>query len=331
MRRCLLGHSTSPPVGLEDWVFARIENPVLKQTGRGRNVYGDCPFCHKTDNHFSVNLDTGLYKCYICGDGRGRLGGNYVDLVARLERIPYREVDSFLYGKAVTSTIWNIRETEPVVLSEVKHRKFVELEGTIDIKNTSDVYSVFVNKAVAYLDSRSISVDLAQDLGMRVGVRGKYVNRILIPIVENGEVVNFVARDFTGGKLRYTGPSLADGWQPKSDCIFNIDNILQDSDVLLVEGIFDAIPLRGLSVGALLGKVVSDKQLVKILKLKPRSVTILLDGDGETSLESTALSLASRFYALVPEVRYAIMPAGLDPADAPRVAENLFYNAEVLL
>lgn len=41
----------------------------------GRNADGDCPFCGKEDK-FSVSIETGLWKCWVCGGGQEKGGGN---------------------------------------------------------------------------------------------------------------------------------------------------------------------------------------------------------------------------------------------------------------
>lgn len=36
---------------------------------------GDCPWCGK-ENHFSVSIDKGLWRCLVCGEGSEKGGGN---------------------------------------------------------------------------------------------------------------------------------------------------------------------------------------------------------------------------------------------------------------
>lgn len=42
---------------------------------RGGHAVGDCPFCGK-EGKFSVEIDTGLWRCFVCGSGTDRGGGN---------------------------------------------------------------------------------------------------------------------------------------------------------------------------------------------------------------------------------------------------------------
>jgi hypothetical protein len=45
-----------------------------------REAVGDCPFCGK-DAKFSVNLDTGLWRCFVCGSGSPSGGGNALTFI----------------------------------------------------------------------------------------------------------------------------------------------------------------------------------------------------------------------------------------------------------
>jgi len=332
MQKCILGQ-THKVLGLEEWLMQNLSNPVLRHTGRGDQLYADCPFCGKENNHFSVGLDNGLFKCYICGNGRGKAGGNYKELVSRISHIPYNKVDEQLIEGIRATSLWDITDVPPshVIATAVS---FKEVKGTVSISTQEEP---LVRKALEYLKGRGIPTWRSFNLGVRVGTSGRYFGRVLIPIYFKGEVINFVARNILDRPdvLRYTGPSLYDGWTPKSECIFNYDAIQEGDEILIVEGIFDALPLfDDLNVIALLGKSLSDKQLYHILTLKPAKVTIILDGDVVSEFvrtpEYSVKKLASRFYGFVPHVRYNTMPSGIDPSDSPASARQKYLTAKEL-
>jgi DNA primase len=330
MKSCTLVQHSSPPLGFEDWVLNTLTNPIIKNTGRGQNVYADCPFCAKTHNHFSVNLDTGMYKCYICGDGNGRNGGNYVSLVGRLARVSFDKVDDFLLNYGRSTSLWDIERS--VQLPEINTRpRYDTLPDTVGLFSGS----AEALEALQYLKGRGINVSKIRNLQFKVAVAGHYEGRIMMPIIENGEVVNFIARDYLTRKnaLRYTGPTLTDGWLPKSECLFNLDSVVRGEEAILVEGVLDSLSITSPSpVVALLGKSLSPTQLSKLLRKKLGKITVLLDGSDEKEYFKTTTyavqKIASQFYGFIPEIRYATMPALRDPNNSPEMANLILENAK---
>jgi len=51
--------------------------------GDGKEAIGECPFCGKS-NKFSVNVDTGKYRCWSCATGTNKGGGNSLVFLERL-------------------------------------------------------------------------------------------------------------------------------------------------------------------------------------------------------------------------------------------------------
>jgi hypothetical protein len=59
------------PDGLRPYAFHGLD---LRVESRGEAI-GDCPFCGREDK-FTVNVETGQYKCWVCADGTDKGGGN---------------------------------------------------------------------------------------------------------------------------------------------------------------------------------------------------------------------------------------------------------------
>lgn len=59
------------PDGLRSYDFHGI---ALRVESRGEAI-GDCPFCGG-EGKFTVNVETGQYKCWVCADGTDKGGGN---------------------------------------------------------------------------------------------------------------------------------------------------------------------------------------------------------------------------------------------------------------
>lgn len=98
---------------------------------------------------------------------------------------------------------------------------------------------------------------------------------IVIPLFESGKLVNCAIRRLDSSKaLKY---SLACPDIP----VWGLDEISQDEDIWLCEGLFDMIALRSLGKLAIScsSAMWSGIQLLKVLKLKPKTINIFSDND----------------------------------------------------
>ena len=62
--------TTSEPDRLRPYTFHGVD-----LTQKGSHAIGDCPFCGK-EGKFSVDIATGLWRCFVCGGGTNNGGGN---------------------------------------------------------------------------------------------------------------------------------------------------------------------------------------------------------------------------------------------------------------
>ena len=63
------------PKKLRPYVFHGVDLDWGGGRGGNDHALADCPFCGK-ERKFSVNVETGLWRCYVCGKGTDRGGGN---------------------------------------------------------------------------------------------------------------------------------------------------------------------------------------------------------------------------------------------------------------
>jgi len=104
---------------------------------------------------------------------------------------------------------------------------------------------------------------------------GEYQDRIIVPSFDRSGNVNFfVARSYVGAWVKYKNP------QASKDIIFNDLNIDWQSDIILVEGIFDAMKCE--NAVPLLGSTLREnsKLFQKICEKKP-NVYLALDEDAK--------------------------------------------------
>lgn len=76
---------------------------------RGAQAIGDCPFCTREDK-FSVQISTGLWRCFVCGEGSDKGGGNIYTFIRKLWESAPRVEDPLDRGLSKeTLSAWDIR------------------------------------------------------------------------------------------------------------------------------------------------------------------------------------------------------------------------------
>jgi hypothetical protein len=244
-------------------------------------VRGSCSFCitriGKEDlrRSFAVNAENGFFHCFRCGI-KGNIGGEFEDVHQK----PWRHV------------------TEPVPIKLPD--EFIPLY-------TGDGMFAHVTKpARSYLLSRGFGNKTWELARIGACIDGYFRQRIVVPITEANRVRGFVARDYTGcADMKYVYPK----GMNRANMMFGESAFSatgSDDVLLVVEGVFDALPFVGNAV-ACLGKPTSMQ--VDLLKKSNRPLAIVLDGDAWE--EGYALSQKLRLNGQ--RAGYVKLPAGEDP------------------
>ena len=187
-----------------------------------------CPFCKHHKHKLSVNVRANIYKCWIC-DARGknirrliRKFGSYAQ-VTEWDRITGRhDVTDF-------DSIFANEDEDPQVIQRVPLPPEFK---TLARKELSPATIPVLN----YLKARGIGKD--EILKWKIGYcpSGEYAGRVLIPSFDMEGYVNyFIARAYDGSWMRYKNPPAS------RDIVFNELYLDWDEDIILVEGVFDAI------------------------------------------------------------------------------------------
>lgn len=69
-----------PPEKLRPFVFHGVD---LDWSGGDKNAVGDCPWCGR-ENKFNVKIETGEWRCLVCGEGTTKGGGNIYTFIRKL-------------------------------------------------------------------------------------------------------------------------------------------------------------------------------------------------------------------------------------------------------
>jgi DNA primase len=140
----------------------------------------------------------------------------------------------------------------------------------------SEVYPLSSAPARKYLRERGISKqDIIQ---WKIGycVSGEYSGRIIVPSFdEDGNLNYFIARSYDGNWKKYMNPPAS------RNIVFNDLMIDWTEDIVIVEGVFDAIKAGKNSIPLLGSRLREDSILFqKIVKYNPK-VYLALDPDAE--------------------------------------------------
>lgn len=256
-----------------------------------------CPKCKHHKKKLSVNLEKDKFKCWIC-DFSGK----------SIRRLVQR------YGNYVQQKTWNelsgiveITEYEKIFFAEQKD------EEKIDPISLPAEFQTLCNRDVGlsslparrYLRERGLSKEDILFWKIGYAVSGEYAGRVIIPSFNlDGNIDYFIARTYENDWKRYLNPPT-----PK-DIIFNELYIDWNSDIIIVEGVFDAIKAK--NAIPILGSTLREgSRLFKELIKNDPAIYIALDPDAEKKAEkliSTLLSYDAEVYKID-------IPAGKDVGD----------------
>ena len=243
----------------------KILNEVLGyHSDKGSELLFACPSCNHHKRKFSVNLDKNAYKCWVC-DYRGRNirrlvrhFGSYLQL-QKWDRISDR-TDLERFADLFVERVGGEDKTK-VELPE----EFVSL--------AADNIPATGTYALRYLQKRGLTKEdiLKWKIGYCFG--GEYRNRIIIPSFDDGgDCSYFIARSYVGDSYKYKNP------RASKDIVFNELFINWNKDLILVEGVFDAI-VAGNAVPILGSTLRSGSDLLRKIVRNDTPIYIAMDPD----------------------------------------------------
>ena len=226
-----------------------------------------CPYCKHYKKKLSINIEKNLYKCWIC-ESTGR------DIRRLVRR--FGDFNQLQAWDKLTNRI-NINEFDDLFTEDIAKRIDSQLivlpSGFVSLNNEA---SLSATPALNYLKKRGI---LDKDtLYWKIGycMEGRYANRIIVPSFDdNGDLNYFVARSFSSNPRKYLNPPVS------KDVIFNELYLEWDTDLVVTEGVFDAI-IAGPNAVPLLGSTLrpNSKLFMKIVQ-NDTPVFLALDPDAD--------------------------------------------------
>lgn len=258
----------------------RILSGILGNSYKSNDEYlYRCPSCGHHKRKLSVNFSSNVFKCWIC-DYRGK----------SIRRIIRR------YGNRQQLQEWDRMFSGRHDMSE--HSRFQlfateEVEDEKTILNLPDDFKTLATAnrsrgsiaAYGYLKNRGLTERDILKYKIGYSATGDYAGRIIIPSFDTqGELNYFVARAYDGAWNRYKNPPAS------RNIVFNDLMIDWDKDVILVEGVFDAIKADN-SIPILGSSLRDDSILFKKIVAKDACVYIALDKDARKKEEKIIKNL----------------------------------------
>lgn len=193
-------------------------------------------YCHKHSHHkrkLEINLEKGIFHCWVCEDGGHILKLCYELKLTDAEKKPFQE----LYGKKE-----QIIEYKKVVSTTVdsKYGKYFEENSLPFVSETSfSNINAIKNRSLNYLLRRQIDKKDIIRYSIQFGIGEQLKDSILFPsFSESGKINGVSVRFFKNPTKKYYQ-------MRQSDSIWNELFIDWDDSLYIVEGMFDYLKVEG--------------------------------------------------------------------------------------
>jgi DNA primase len=226
-----------------------------------------CPNQHEhpggVDENPSCNIDKekGIFHCFTCHYS-GHISKLYLDITGNkldIDPIYYREKKPKSEDRG---RIQLLKGYEKSVYSNSEVMSFLQSIGVYK-KQFIDKYQL---KYVIYAEYGQID-DLKPI---------KFINRIVFPVIKEGNLINVEGRTFTGDKIKTIYPRNA-----ISDYVYNIENIDPTKPIVVVEGIKDLCKVWNIThnVVSIFGGHFTEVKYQYLLELGKLDLILFIDHD----------------------------------------------------
>jgi len=265
-----------------------------------------CPLCAEiigepdTNYHLEFNISTKVWHCFRCNSS-----GTLFDFIKLSEKVSFVEAVNIV----------KYSENYHLSKEDAKNKVIEKLEKKIKFIGLPKVYMPInydknlPNMVKKYLQKRKLDIDTCIEYKIGYCQYGDYMHRLIVPIIFNNKIATFIARAMIKSKKKKLYPV----GSTTGKILFNWDVAKQKKDLVICEGVFDAIRI-GESAVALLGSSMSEDQLKLIRNEQFNNVYVCLDKDAIKKTKSIFSKLASYFDTYI--VRMPTIKK--DPADYTR-------------
>lgn len=235
----------------------------------GEEILFFCPKCKHHKKKLSVNIEKNKFKCWVC-DYRGN---NVRRLVRRHGSFHEQQEWAKIDDTVEISTFEEVFSRQEESIEQ--HEQVVSLPDEFKTL-CSNTLSLATKPILRFLYERGVTK--SDILKWKIGycATGEYRDRVVIPSFnEDGDVNYFVARAYGNDWLKYKNPPAS------RNIVFNELYVDYEDDLIIVEGVFDAI-VAGNAVPILGSSLKEDSKLIRKVVEHDTPVYIALDPDVET-------------------------------------------------
>lgn len=257
-------------------IISVLEHHDIQYWTYGKNVSEDsiniqCPFCDDHSNHCGIFKDTLGYHCWKCNRT-----GTFDFLVAYLTHRPVEEcteeIASFgiRFGQDIVEQILDLLNPLPVE-TQKDNSQSITLPPYFEPVTHSTNFPLLDQ----YLSRRKILRETLIEHRCGICTVGECMNRLVIPVYYQGELVSYQAADMTGrSDVKYrTAKNEINQYLYRWD---QVDPSL--GYLILVEGVLDAWRVGGNAV-ATFGTSLTTRQRTLIIQSKIPCIVMCWDGD----------------------------------------------------
>ncbi len=316
-----------------DLIIRELANELSAQLdGTHKNLICDCPFCGKSKK-YGIYIGTPTERKPLLASHCFSCGKSHRDINRLLLEIGRGDL-------VITSTVELDAPLENLLFPIDKEE---EIEDDLVVVELPDFYRrIFTH---SYLKGRGFEFDDFEyfPVGITKGLNRRYDNYVIFPVIDQGDVVGYVARhlwskgviDDHNRKAKRRGEYTIRRFNNSTEnnfskLLYNYDTVVEREThtVIIVEGIFDVVALTrkldlydrvDIAVVATFGKKVSHIQIYKLQTKGVRTVIIAFDGDAVDTIKYIATELSQYFKVLIADISDPSMD--WDDLDAETIAK----------
>jgi len=259
----------------------------------GINYAVRCPSCRdvrQEKRKLVIRLDDSRYHCWVCGSK----GTNVIRLISKYRPDLVKKDDNIRYRKE--------SPVNEILPEEVNLPSGTELLGACNLLDPD------IKATWKYLQRRGLTKSDALRWRILACSSGSFRRKVIIPSFDTTGILNYyVARTIDShNKMKYRNAKVS-----KEEVIFNELDLRWDQEIVLVEGVFDAIKCPENTVPLLGSSLSKRSRLYQMIAKNQTPCIISLDPD----LKTKAFKVANLLYSAGCSVKVAFAPPGKDMGD----------------
>jgi len=226
-----------------------------------------CPFCDDETNHLGIRVNDLRCSCWKCGNH------SFISYITELTDCSHdkaKRLYKVLVEGSAADELYD-RTNPPIGTT-----KYLTRSSTI---LPPDSTSKLPRLHREYLKSRNFHPNrIARKYDLRAcNTIGRYKFRLIIPIYQSRRLVSFASRSiFDEMTPKYLNPASREVEVSPKKTVYNIDNLLEGHDALILEGATD-VWRYGNGAVALFGINYTQRQLITLIEKKIRKAFVMFD------------------------------------------------------